>query len=206
MIEIQGTLYRKPRPVHHMRINHRCRDIGMTEKFLHSSDIVSVFKKVRGKGMPEDMAAYGFGQSCLYGGFLHRLLQYAFVKMMSSHYFAARIIGDSLRWKDVLPAPFFCGIGVFSFKGRPEIGSSESIFQVPFMLKLYTRQIFLQALFTLPRKNRHAVFLPFTVPNHDLPERKIYVLHPKPKTLHQSKPAAIEKPGHKRLDPDQFIQ
>src|SRR5512135_411919 len=108
---IQGALHSKSRPIKNMGVNHRRGDIGMAEQFLHRADVVIAFKKVRGKGMPEDMTAHLLSQSRLYCSIFDRLLEKAFVKMVASYFFASRIYRELFRGKHILPYPFFCGIG-----------------------------------------------------------------------------------------------
>ena len=41
--------------LNHMRVEHRCRDVGVPQKLLHRSNFVSCLQHVRGEGMSQGM-------------------------------------------------------------------------------------------------------------------------------------------------------
>ena len=46
---IEWTLHAETRPVEHVRVNHGCRNVFVTEQFLHYSDVVTSRERMRGK-------------------------------------------------------------------------------------------------------------------------------------------------------------
>jgi hypothetical protein len=45
-----------------MSVDHRRRDIGMSEQFLNRADAVMAFKQMSGERMPQHVNAHLFGQ------------------------------------------------------------------------------------------------------------------------------------------------
>jgi hypothetical protein len=60
---VQGTIYAKNICFCHVCVNHRCLDVGMAQEFLHSSDIVAIFKQMSGEAVSQHM--WGDLFSCL---------------------------------------------------------------------------------------------------------------------------------------------
>ena len=55
--------------VEYVSVNHGRADVTVTKKLLDGSDVVAIFQEVGGEGVPEGMAAGGFGDA----GFLDGL-------------------------------------------------------------------------------------------------------------------------------------
>jgi len=54
---IRRALYRDSGPVQNMGVDHGRGDIRMSQELLHRPDVIVCFKQMRGKGVPEGMAA-----------------------------------------------------------------------------------------------------------------------------------------------------
>src|ERR1035438_8077350 len=80
---IQRTAHAQARLLHDMRVNLRCRHILMAEQILHGAEIVTVFQKMRGEGMPQRVARRIFVELDPQNRRLHRPLQIVLLQMMS---------------------------------------------------------------------------------------------------------------------------
>ena len=57
---VGGTAHGDPGSVEDMSVNHRRRDVFVSQQLLHGTDIIAVFQKVRGEGMAEGVRCCGF--------------------------------------------------------------------------------------------------------------------------------------------------
>lgn len=73
------------------------------------------------KTVPKCMCADSFGQPGFANRRLNGLIDDAGVDMMTPGYSATRINGKGSGWKDVLPAPFSGGMGIFPGQGMGQI-------------------------------------------------------------------------------------
>ena len=89
----------------------------MAQEFLHGADVVAVFEEVGGKAVAKGVGADRLIDAGPAGGLTDGLLQTAFVQVVAAHDAAARVHGQTVRRKDVLPAPFSAGVGVLAFQG-----------------------------------------------------------------------------------------
>jgi hypothetical protein len=46
-----------------MGVNHRCSDVFVTEQLLNRTNVIAVFKQMRGEAVPEGVAACRFSDS-----------------------------------------------------------------------------------------------------------------------------------------------
>ena len=46
-----------------MRVDHRRRNVGVSQQFLHRSDVVTILEQVSSEGMPQRVAAYVLGDA-----------------------------------------------------------------------------------------------------------------------------------------------
>jgi hypothetical protein len=58
-----------------MGVNHGCLDIFMTQKFLHRTNVISIFEEMSGEAVSQGMRAGGFEDSGLPNCFFYRFLQ-----------------------------------------------------------------------------------------------------------------------------------
>src|SRR5688500_8354359 len=62
---IHRAFHRQSRPVQHVCINHRRRDIRMPKGFLYGADIIPPSQEMCGEGMAQDVTTHRFGESHL---------------------------------------------------------------------------------------------------------------------------------------------
>ena len=100
-----------------MGVNHCRGDVFVSEQFLHRTDVVATLQQVRGKTMPECVAAGGLGNPGGANGVFHGVLQIFLRHMMPALFAAARIDRKLISRKSILPDPFACGIWIFAVQG-----------------------------------------------------------------------------------------
>jgi hypothetical protein len=61
---INRTAHRQPSSIQNMGVNHCGLDILMCQQLLHSPNVITVLKQVRGKTMAEGVATESFTRSC----------------------------------------------------------------------------------------------------------------------------------------------
>src|SRR5882724_9770436 len=115
--QIAGAPNTSAAAIQHMGIDHRRVDILMPQKFLDSANIVASFEQVRGKRMPEGVAARRLGDPCLPYGRFHGTLQHELTHVMPPFNTAARVDRTCCRREDILPSPFTIGIQILSLQG-----------------------------------------------------------------------------------------
>jgi len=116
-----------------MGIDHRRVDILMPQEFLDSANIVASFEQVRGKRMPEGVAARRLGDPCLPYGRFHGTLQHELTHVMPPFNTAARVDRTCCHREDILPSPLTIGIQILSLQGIWPVDAPESFLQVPGM-------------------------------------------------------------------------
>src|SRR5215211_7782787 len=79
---------------------------------------------MRRKAMPKGMAASRLGEPSRLHCCFDRLLQPALIEMVPAHCIRARIFGESIRRKDILPAPLAAGVRILSLQREREIDGS----------------------------------------------------------------------------------
>ena len=121
MLFIRRAFYSNTGPVKNVGINHCSSHIAMSKQFLYCTDVVSTFKEMGGEGVTEHMTAHLFVQPRLSRSFFHRVLQDAFMQMMTPYFPGAGVGRKPFRGKHILPAPFFGGLRILSREGRPKI-------------------------------------------------------------------------------------
>ena len=105
----------------------------MAQQFLHSPDVVTIFKKMRGKAVAQRVTTRGFAETAFRYCLLNSLLQDPFANVVSVNLFRARIAAALCRWEDKLPPPFCVGLGIFLGKGVGQVDSAEPFAQIPSM-------------------------------------------------------------------------
>ncbi len=88
---IQGAAHRMATPIQHMRIDLRRADILVPQQFLHSTDVVTTFKQMRGEGMAQGMAAGRLGYPSAPQSVLDCSLKGLLAKVVTTQNTATRI-------------------------------------------------------------------------------------------------------------------
>ena len=99
-----------------MGIDHGCADIFVAQQFLDCADIITVLQKVGRKTVAQGMAADVFLYACQFDGFFDSPLKAAGMDVMAAGNVAARIFGQRLGRKNILPYPL--AIRLFVLPGK----------------------------------------------------------------------------------------
>ena len=145
------------------------------------------------------MAAGRLGEASGLDSRLDGLLQPALVKMMPPQCIRARIFGESIRWKDILPAPLAAGIRILAVECEGEIDRAITALKIRGVPALDELQLELKWRGQPLRQHRHTIFLTFAIAHCQLITVEIQVFHTQPDTLHQPQAAAIEQLGHQTI-------
>ena len=120
----------------------------MPQQFLDGANVIAIFQKVRGKGMPEGVTARRFADPGSSDRPLHLLLQPALVHMMPPVYFRhARVVATSRVKRDlsggehVLPGLFSCRVPIFPRQPIRQVDRAQSILQILLVLQLNLLQM-----------------------------------------------------------------
>ena len=101
-----------------MRVDHRSSDVLVAEQLLHSTNIITVLKHMRGKTVPESVAAGRLSNPGGPDGKFHSVLQILLRNVMSPCFAGARVERRFCRGKDVLPGQFARSIGIFTLQSE----------------------------------------------------------------------------------------
>ena len=88
-----------------MGVDHRRRDVLVTEQLLDGADILPILEEVSGEGMPKGVTRHSLGEAKLLDGPSHGLLQGGRVDVVSAPLSRFPVLEDTAPWKDPLPAP-----------------------------------------------------------------------------------------------------
>src|SRR5512134_3304865 len=90
-LPVLRAAHRKSRPVQHVRVNHRRRDVAVPEQFLHRADVGSRFEQVRGEAVAQRVAPDGPGNIRLERGEPDGALERRLVEMVATRVSSGRI-------------------------------------------------------------------------------------------------------------------
>jgi hypothetical protein len=127
---IQRAADAAPSAVQEVGIEHRRRDVLVTEQLLNCSDIVPVLEEMRGERVPESMAARGFVDTRLADRFAHGALEHRLVGVVAQDGAAPRIPRKLPGREDVLPRPFARRPGVLPGHGVREADPGQGLGEV----------------------------------------------------------------------------
>ena len=88
-----------------MGVNHRRRDIFVSEQFLNCPDVVTGLKQMCSKTVAKSMAAGGFVHTGSADGEFDGVLEVFLRGVVTAGFPAPRIDAQFCRWKHVLPRP-----------------------------------------------------------------------------------------------------
>ena len=98
-----------------MGIDHRGPDIAVAQKLLDRADVVIGLQKMRRERVPERVAGDSLGQFSLSDGFVKRLLDMRFVKMISTPLLRIRHEGQRRLREKPLPGDILPWGGIFLY-------------------------------------------------------------------------------------------
>src|SRR2546429_9122541 len=104
-----------------MGVNHGGRDVFVAEQLLNRTDVVAVFKQMRGEAVSEGMAACRFSDSGCSDCQFDRVLKVLFGDVMPPQIARARIEGRLCGGKERLFDWGAGWVGVFLFHGKKQI-------------------------------------------------------------------------------------
>src|SRR5262245_6852596 len=88
-----------------MRVDHRCRDVGVAEELLDGPDVVPGFKEVGRKRVAKRVAGHPLREPCLATGICHCPLDDRLVQVITRWRPESCVPADPCRRKDKLPTP-----------------------------------------------------------------------------------------------------
>jgi hypothetical protein len=210
--QVEGAWRSSAGPLHDVEVDHRCRDVSMTQDWLERPDVGADFKEVGCKGMAQSVATGPFVQSCLVHGRLKLALHRGFMKVMPGDFSGSRMGADFCRGEEILPTPLSGRIAVFPAQRFREVGISKTDGEILEVLLTSTLKLALEAGFESYRKWHHAMLASLAIVDGDGSLRKIEILDPEPEPFHKPQTAAIEKlsdelPGGAKMadNPDDFF-
>lgn len=95
--------------------------------------------------------------------------------------------------KDILPAPFLGGVGIFPRQGIGEVDRAVPPSQILLMQRLDPSQMVLEQRGERGGKGRESVFVAFPRPDGELLHPIVDVLHPKSGRFHDAQAAPVEE-------------
>ncbi len=121
---IQGTSYSRTSPIEDVCVDLGSLHAGMTQQFLHGSNVVSRFQQVRGERVPEDVRCHGLRQTCSNRRHAHRPLNDR--RMHVNPVLQTRLYIDEMTRCREHPLPGPTAIGIRVFAGQRVIGRNSS--------------------------------------------------------------------------------
>jgi len=126
-----------------MRVDHRRSHILVSKELLHSTDVVSIFEKMGGKGVPKCVTGSPFGDPRFLHGPFEGFLQNGCVDMMTAFPLGSGILPPVLLRKNPLPAPLGGCVGIFAIQRVRHQDKAPAIGQVPFVNPFDLSQVLL---------------------------------------------------------------
>ncbi len=187
-------------------VDHGGAHIFVTEEFLDGADVVAVLKKVGSEGMAEGVAGDAFGQAGLLGGLADGALQAGGVYVVAALLAGARVAGASGSRKEVLPAEFASGVGVFFGQGVGEIDFAIAGGQVFLVQEADAFDLAAQVRDDGIGQGDKAVFFAFAIADGDGFVLEVEVFDPQTDAFHQTKARAVEQLGHEFPDSVEAVE
>jgi len=91
-LAIEGAAHGQGASVEDVGVDHGCPHVLMSEEFLHGSDIVAIFKEVRGEAMAEGVAGHALVDPRPASGFFDGLLETALADVMAADRTRSRVL------------------------------------------------------------------------------------------------------------------
>ena len=189
----------EPRSIADMGVNHCRGDVFVSEQFLHRTDVVATLQQVRGKTMPECVAAGGLGNPGGANGVFHGVLQVLLRHMVPALFAAARIDRKLISRKSILPDPFACGIWIFAVKSRGQEDPAAPAGEILPVHFLDSREMDLERPDESLREEGDAFPHSLGLAHRNLAVAKIDVFDPQSQTFEQPQTAPVEKMDHEAV-------
>jgi hypothetical protein len=151
-----------PRPLQHVRVDH-CRPyVGMAEKLLDRTDVVSILEQMRGERVPQGVAPGLLVHSTLSHGLLHRPLHRRLLDVVPAADAAPRIDRKTRRGKNILPREFAARTEVLPVEcvGEPDL--AEAAGQIAQVNTANTLDLRAERVAETLGEHRAAVLRPFS--------------------------------------------
>jgi hypothetical protein len=123
---VQWTDHATKLCAHHMGINLGCLDVLVPKQCLYHADVGAILEHMFGEGMPQYMRRNPLFNTQLIHGSRQGLVVRGFVDVMTHLLAAARVCGDVVCRKKVLPAGRSDGIRVVSGESIWQVHVAES--------------------------------------------------------------------------------
>ncbi len=136
---------------------------------------------------------------------LYCSLQATRVQMMTADDATARVGGDTVGGKDVLPGKLFISVRIFAPQDRAS-PPSHTLCQVAGVKFLHKSILRIQWSDQAGGQHRQAVLFALAFPNDHLGLIKVNVFYPQAQAMHQAQAATVEQVRHQLVQPIQFVQ
>lgn len=177
----------------------------MAEEFLDGANIVAGLEKMGGETVAKGVRGDGFVYFGKAGSVFDGALKHAFVKMMA-HGFASLGIHRALAGgKEVLPARFAVGIGIFPFEGVWEMNLAIAFLQVALVNIFHLLNVGFESGNDSFGEGDRAVIFAFSIANDDLMVGEVDIFDAKSKTFHKPQARTEEELGHEFGDAAHFF-
>lgn len=116
--------------IQNVRVNHGRTNVTVPQKFLNGSNVIAIREQMGSKRMPECMAGYPFGQSCLPHCQSHGSLHQRFVHVMATLFICPWVAPTIFLREYILPPPLTVGVRVLAGQSVWQIDSTIAFFDV----------------------------------------------------------------------------
>ena len=178
-----------------MGVDHGGGHIGVPEQLLNGADIGAALQQVGGEGMTKGMRADVLRQTGTAHRHLDGLIDDAGVHMMATGDARTRVNGEIPGGKDILPAPFRGGLGIFPRQRMREVHRAMPLSQILLMQGLDPSQVVLEQRRQGGGKGGEPILVALARPDGQLLHLIIDVLDPEPDRFHDTQPAPVEELG-----------
>lgn len=143
------------------------------------------------EGMRGNVFVYFGGAGCLANGFLDD----GFMEVVTAGNTCARVFGEVVGGKEVLPDPFFVCIERFAFEGMGEVDCAKAVLKVFLVGDIHLLKVKFERLDQGVGQDGEAVVFAFTITDDDLAVIEVYIFDAQAHGFHDAKSAAIHDLG-----------
>ena len=183
-----------------MSIDHCGADIRVTQEFLNSANVISLFEQMSRKRMAKRMAAGIFGDSrsadCRFDGSLDA----RFIEMVSAHFPAEGVDGSFGSGEDVLPVPLFCCRGIFVSERVGQDRFTVAVGEVFLVDSIDFFEVELESFLNGLGEDGRAIFFAFTLSHGYSILFEIDILDAQAKAFEEAESGAVEDIGDDPVD------